>query len=706
MSGLQQQSSNRPVRSGPVAVKPNGHDPSGYPRKTKTRAGNPMHEDLKQSGIPPHLYKYFEQGRQGYKIPYYTADGKKTKFYRFRSLEQSKYGEKTQRYTQPAGVTPDAYLTPGIPWTKLFADPSKLLGICEGEKKSMKACDAFGDRLPTIGLGGVECFSSKKKGWSLLPVLAAIEWNDRKVYIFYDSDAASNPDVVRAENRLARELTMRGAVVYICRIPTLNGKKTGVDDYLVAKGKDADTFWEEVITPAVDWAPSEELFRLNEQVVYVRDPGMVVELATRRAMRAHDFMSHVYANRKKTEVRETKTKTGDTTTKLVERKLAREWIEWPHRREVNNVTHAPGAGIIVDGQLNLWRGWGCAPVKGDITPWKKLLAHVFTGALPEHRRWFEQWLACPLQHPGIKLFTAAVLWSPNQGTGKGTVGQSVGKIHGSGFTEIGNHDLVSTFNEWAVNRTFVMADEITSGVDKRKTADRMKSMITQQQVRINIKNVPSYVVPDRINYLFTSNNHDALYIENNDRRFFIHEVTASPTGIDWEKYYKWLNADGAAALFYHLLHLDLTGFNPAAHAPATTAKRDMQEAGMGALRLWVEQIRTNPAETLVLGELSLAKRTLATSRELVAMFKDRTDGKVPVDEAAMGRTLRRAGYVKVPRHDPKNDKVRGLVDDSGEVFSTSVWWIQPGSPPEALGTLKGVRDQYYKERRSKKKDKF
>ena len=152
-------------------------------------------------------------------------------------------------------------------------------------------------------------------------------------------------------------------------------------------------------------------------------------------------------------------------------------------------------------------------------------------------------------------------------------------IYGKNASEIGDVDLGSSHNEWAENKQFVVGEEITGGDGKRNIADRLKSMITQRSVRINAKYIPAYEIPDCMNYYFTSNHSDSFMVEEKDRRFFIHEVRGAPASKDfYDRYGDWLRANGPAALHYHLGTLDLTGFNPAYHAPMTQGKVDMIES--------------------------------------------------------------------------------------------------------------------------------
>jgi hypothetical protein len=87
-------------------------------------------------------------------------------------------------------------------------------------------------------------------------------------------------------------------------------------------------------------------------------------------------------------------------------------------------------------------------------------------------------------------------------------------IYGHNFIKIKSKDLYDTW--WAENRQFVLGDEI-SGSDKRAEADMMKAMITQEEVNINIKYIPQFSIPDCVNYYFTSNHADALFLEDEDR---------------------------------------------------------------------------------------------------------------------------------------------------------------------------------------------
>lgn len=611
-------------------------------------------KDAKLLGLVPLTAQQVQQQhpllpahRAGFVIPYFGLEGKPSKFYRFRYLE---YGHdsgfavlvadqlKQLRYGQEAATVNELYLPPYIDWATYAQQADKPIVITEGELKA--ACATKGG-LPTIGLGGVWCFKATNAGLHLLPQFEMFNWKERVVYIVYDSDAASNHQVVKAENALARELCALGAVPMVVRLPALiAGAKTGLDDYIAHYS--VDYFMANLLVDADPWKQAEELHKLNEEVIYIEDPGLILRLSNLQRMSPRAFVDHAYSTRVFYEQQ-----VNGTTVKTVEKSAAKEWLKWPARAMVHKVTYAPGAPRITgDSELNVWKGWAVAPAPGSVELWTELLSYLFKGARPEDRKWFEQWLAWPLQHPGEKLYSCCVLWGGHHGTGKSAIGYTMFKIYGDNGTEIGDRDLYSTHNEWAEHKQFVMGDEITSGGEnKRSSADRMKSMITQKQLRLNPKYISSYTVPDCINYYFTSNHPDSFFIDDNDRRYFVHEVRGQPKEREFYiAYFEWVNNGGGAALFYYLLNLDMTGFDPAGKAPSTSSKLDMIDSGRSDVASWVAGLLEDPDKVLQVGG-KLLPYQLWTTTELHGLYDPQKETRVTPN--GLARELRRAGFHKV-----------------------------------------------------------
>lgn len=578
----------------------------------------------------------------GVRIPYFDLQGKPLKFFRVRYLEETrdewtaKTSKKPLRYSQPPNTGVELYVPPLIQWDKIIAKPEVQIIITEGELKAACACKA---ELPAVALGGVWSFRAKHIGEVSLPVFDKMNLRERKIFVVFDSDVLTNPDVQRAELALCRALVNYGAQPYIVRLPQLEqGFKTGLDDYLVKHGADKML---KLMSAAEPFERGAVLHRLNTEVAYVRNPGMIARLEDMQRMTADAFKSHAYSTWMYPE--EIVGKDGTTTTK--EAPAAPAWLRWPSRFEVQSMTYAPGEErFTAKGELNTWPGWATDPVRGDTSLWSALLDHIFKGEAAA-RKWFEQWCAYPVQNPGAKMYSAAVIWGIEHGTGKSLIGNIIREVYGRhNATEIEDQHLESTHNEWAENKQFVMADDVTTGENKRKMAERLRSMITRREIRLNPKYVPSYTVPDCINYYFTGNHPDLFIIEDDDRRMFVHEVTSGKLPREfYERCDVWLHgAECAASMFYHLLHVDLTGFNPRAEALRTDSKLEMIEDMRSDLGAWVRSAVAQP-------DAILGKGTgdLWTSQELLAIYD--TGGTKRTTASTLGRELKRA---RVPR--PQN----------------------------------------------------
>ena len=586
------------------------------------------------------------EARAGLLIPYLDPiTGGDTGYWRYRFLEPSKsFAAQTKRgqegkdkYMAPLGRPPRVYFPAGAAWPDLFEDDGVPLIITEGELKALSCWHLT--QMPCVGLSGVSSWQAKGSGQRLLEDLRLIRWRHRHVYVCYDSDYRQNPDVLLALNRLSDALGDLGAIVHVVSLPdppddTL--KKLGLDDLLVTYGPEA---LGQPLKTSDLLGLTTELMRYNERYAYVMETNFIIDLESRQPIMPATFAGHRHANQSVL-----KTVLGADGKERYEKVAAgRAWLEWGVRREAQRLTFKPGQPVQVGGEVNTWQGWGVEPAPGDATLFLRLVDHLFTGADPGAKEWFLRWCAYPLQYPGAKLSSAVVLYGIKHGTGKTLLGQTLMRLYGRHAVEISHRDLEGSFNEWQVNKQFVVGDDIT-GADKRQDADYLKKLITQAQVTINQKFLPSYVMPDCMNYFFTSNHPDAFFLEDDDRRLFVQEVAVGQLDEDfYADYALWLDTEGGPAVFHHLLHLDLGDFNPSGRAFQTGAKTRMIDDGRSDLASWVRQLRDDPDAVLRVGQAALTQ-DLLTSAELLALYNDRT-GKVTA--TGLGRELARAGFQQV-----------------------------------------------------------
>lgn len=566
-------------------------------------------------------------------------------FYRLRYLEvatdfNSLTQKKPVRYVQEPNTAPVAYFPQNFDgWESLCKNPDEPLVITEGELKAAKGCK---EGFPTLGLGGVYNWRSNKLGLEWLPSLSPIKWEKRHVYICFDSDYKDNPMVCKALSDFADELQRRGSFCHLVSLPQLPGlNKVGLDDFLVHAGPSATEMFRQLLTYAEPLGLTAPLWELNKKFVYIRKPGLLVDQQDmENKVSPAAFKDHLQA----TSLYQERQVKADGVVSFKAVSAASAWLKWPLRLEAARLTYQPGAERFCKGEFNTWSGWGVEPKKGSVKLFLQLVDHIFTGAEKEAKDWFLKWCAYPLQYPGMKMFSSAVIHGIRHGTGKSLIGYTLGRIYGKNFTEISQLDLHNNFNEWAESKQFVMGDDVT-GSNKRQDADFLKKMITQKELRINAKYTPSYVVPDCINYFFTSQHPDSFFLEDDDRRFFIHEVLIGPMDEEfYVEYDLWLDTGGASAVFDYLLSYDLGNFNPAASAYRTAAKERMINTGRSDLASWVRQLMAVPDSVLKVGEISV-DRDMFSSKELLEFYDPM--GRTGTTANGLARELSRAGLRQV-----------------------------------------------------------
>jgi hypothetical protein len=202
-------------------------------------------------------------------IPYFDVYGNNTTYCRIKpEIPPKGKDDKPRKYLGPSKTALGVYF-PKI-GAERYLDPERTLLFTEGEKKAI--CAAL-HGYPTIGFGGVSGWSIKRKKDAdgkpigprqLRPEIANLPLKNRRVYIAFDSDRATNQDVLRKERALAAALESSGAVVRIIEIPEgSDGHKQGLDDFLVHQGPEAFKVILAQALPASETQISVPLDRIN-----------------------------------------------------------------------------------------------------------------------------------------------------------------------------------------------------------------------------------------------------------------------------------------------------------------------------------------------------------------------------------------------------------------------------------------------------------
>jgi hypothetical protein len=181
--------------------------------------------------LPPEFPDW--QRRRGLLVRTHSPDGETTGYQLRPDKPIKRKKGKPPKYETPAGSRITLDSNPEM--AEEVRAGSGELWTTEGCKK----VDALASRgIPAVGIIGVWNFAEPDtKSTRPLPCWSHVRTRGRRVYVCYDADARTNPDVQEALRRLVAMLEGMGARPLVVYLPPVNGDgKAGVDDYLAAGG--------------------------------------------------------------------------------------------------------------------------------------------------------------------------------------------------------------------------------------------------------------------------------------------------------------------------------------------------------------------------------------------------------------------------------------------------------------------------------------
>ncbi|MDC7806407.1 DUF5906 domain-containing protein [Luteimonas sp BLCC-B24] len=259
--------------------------------------------------------------------------------------------------------------------------------------------------------------------------------------------------------------------------------------------------------------------------------------------------------------------------------LHKAWMEHPERdivrqEEVGFDPACTDASVT----CNLWSGWPTTPRAGNCDRLLDLLRFLCSderNRSDELFNWVLRWVAYPIQHPGAKMKTTIVVHG-GQGAGKNLFFECVMGIYGKYGRILDQDALVDKHNDWASRKLFLIADEVVAQAHRFELKNKLKTLITGTQIRINPKHIAAYDEANHCNLVFLSNEDMPAVLEEDDRRHCVIWTPAERKPDYYAAIRDEIAAGGIEALHDYLLHLDLGDFHPGTRPPETEAKRTLQ----------------------------------------------------------------------------------------------------------------------------------
>ena len=443
------------------------------------------------------------------------------------------------KYIQRPDSRPRAFFAPNLPggWRKVFEDTSIDIDLTEGEKKSGITCK---HGIATIGLGGIYGFKSKKLNQSFIPDLERINWKGRRSTITFDADPKleTMKNNRRAAQMLANELIERGAEVYFSVLPSVDDDgKTGVDDFIIAKGIEAYRTVRETATrmEVVEFLDGLTLDQVVERMngkymvvnengkAFIYEPGFDQTLGRRRITRIkfNDFRE-LYLNA-------TAVTGVNANGNPVIKTWANAWLEHKDRAQyLGGVVFDPSGKSPKD-VYNLWQGFHIAPVKGDWSLLRDLIRDVICNGNIEHFGYLMSWMALMVQKPA-QPGEVAVVMRGLKGTGKGTLAKALHHIIGQHALTISNaKHLTGSFNAHLRDCVFLFADEAFFAGDRSRIGT-LNNLITDPHLTIEGKGRDSVQAPNYLHIIMASNEDWVVPATWDERRYLMLDVNDSRRG--------------------------------------------------------------------------------------------------------------------------------------------------------------------------------
>lgn len=240
------------------------------------------------------------------------------------------------------------------------------------------------------------------------------------------------------------------------------------------------------------------------------------------------------------------------------------WLRSGQRREFERVIFDPSRNGNGSGNyFNMYRGFPFKPVRGS---WDLLKNHIFEivcSGNAEVFSWVLAWMARIVQKPGGERPGTAIVLKGVQGSGKGCVVNSFGRLFGPHYLQITQQDqLTGRFNTHLKDCLLLFCDEIIWGGDK-KAEGILKGLITEPRLVIEPKNKDAFTVRSNLNLMVASNNDWVIPAGLEERRFCVLHVRPDRSGD--RQYFNALHTqmanDGGPAMLYELLNIDYKSFD-------------------------------------------------------------------------------------------------------------------------------------------------
>jgi hypothetical protein len=186
---------------------------------------------------------------------------------------------------------------------------------------------------------------------------------------------------------------------------------------------------------------------------------------------------------------------------------------------------------VVSGCYNLMEPLKWVPKEGDLQATEKFLKHIFNGSGPLHQH-IEgdpfsvaiDYLTIMYRHPKHML-PVPILVSKENETGKSTFLKWLQAIYGANTVILNNENFKQRFNAHYASKFIIGIDESFLDVDKKSEKERLKQMVTADQIYLELKGINLKKIQYFGKVILSSNDEDRIMkIDSEETRWFVVKV--------------------------------------------------------------------------------------------------------------------------------------------------------------------------------------
>lgn len=231
----------------------------------------------------------------------------------------------------------------------------------------------------------------------------------------------------------------------------------------------------------------------------------------------------------------------------------------------------------------------------------KILEHLYKIMCNQnqtHYNYVLKYLAKKLKEPWIKL-QSAIVFSGNEGCGKGIFVNAYGSLFGNQYAMINNSEwILGRFNSVLEGKLLLFFDEMK--VDSEDKRDQLKSVITENKIAIEKKFEELKQCESFFNIIWATNHKKVNELPDKSRRFLIISCSDeySINTEEGRKYFTELkntmydnNSEGLKAFQHYLMtKVDLSDFGEGQNPPTSELKECIQVESLNAVKRWMYEI--------------------------------------------------------------------------------------------------------------------